>query len=137
MKIYLQAGRLFGRSVLVMVPIALIIYQWKDGEFNVITALLLAIGLLFAYILAMEISRPYITIKEGRLTRGIFIKKSILLNDIEEWRNENGALYLCGKKKEVKFFPAKIRQRDMEKIYEILRTKEKEDETDFRKEHGI
>ncbi len=138
MKIYTRRSRVYRNLVLSLVWFGIVIYKLIEGfDLNNADLFFILAGISFGFLFYMELSRPYITISGGHFTKGIFVKKSIKLSDIEEWRNESGVLCLAGEKKEVRVLPGRISQKDMEAIYEVLRAKHSDEEVAFREEHGL
>lgn len=138
MKIFTRKSRIYRNLVLALLWLGLLVYSLYAGEpFRARHIGYLFAGLVFAAWFYVELSRPYIVIEDGMITKGLFSKKSMALDDIEEWRPNSGVLVLAGKKKSLKIMPSRVSQVDMERIYEVLRARHTDEEADFRKEHGL
>ena len=138
MKIFTRKSRVYRNLILALLWFGLLAYRLYLGElFNAQHVGYFFAGLIFALWFYIELSRPYITIVEGIITKGLFSKKSMAIADIEEWQPRSGVLVLAGKKTNLRILPSRISQADMERIYEVLRAKQDDSELNFRKEHGL
>lgn len=138
MEIYIRKSRIYRHLALALLWYGIIGYRLYLGiPLGSMDALALLAGMSFSFWFYVEWKRPYITIKDGVFRRGLFRKQSIALETIEEWQNQSGISYLAGAKKRVKIIPAMISQKDMERIYEVLRARESKEESAFAQKHEL
>ncbi len=128
MKIFTRKSRVYRNLILGLVWFGLVAYRLNAGEeFGNMHILYIVVGMIFLFLFYMEFRNPYITIENGVLSQGFFSKNSIKLEEIEEWQTRAGMLILAGTTNKVKILPSRISQKDMERIYEVLRGPHPED----------
>lgn len=122
MKIYTRKSRVYRNLILGLVWLALLVSKWYSnpelGGSHLVYALA---ALIFIGLAVVEMRKPYITIENGLLSQGLFAQNSIKLSEIEEWQSKAGILILAGKNHRIKILPSRISQKDMERIYEVLK----------------
>lgn len=137
-EIFIRKSRVYRHLLLALLWYGIIAYRVYSGSpLGGLDALGLLAGMSFSFWFYVEWKRPYIIIDAGLFTRGLFLKQSIELQEIREWQNRSGILYLAGAKKKVKIVPSMISQTDMERIYQVLRASQKEEEAAFLKNQGL
>ncbi|MCR9153646.1 MAG: DUF986 family protein [Bacteroidetes bacterium] len=139
MKIYTRRSRVYRNLILGLIWFALMVSKFYSGEqeFGSSHLVYLLAGVIFLVLFYIELTRPYILIANGKLEQGIFIKSSINLKEIKEWQTRSGVLILSGDNAQVRIFPNRISQKDMEQIYELLKADKSPEEQEFRMNNDL
>tara|TARA_B100001115_G_scaffold182991_1_gene180591 strand:+ start:3559 stop:3975 length:417 start_codon:yes stop_codon:yes gene_type:complete len=138
MEIFTRKSRVYRHLVLAGLWYAIVVYKVTSGiPLGPPDALFLLAGMSFSFLFYVEWKRPYVVIKDGVFSQGLFVKSSIKLDEIHEWQNRSGVLYLAGAKHKVKVLPSRISQSDMEQIYEVLKGDKSEGKAEFHKDYNL